>query len=91
MTRATTIANSTYRAMSDPCLPAAVTAGSRCLFGLDHVFREEYQPGEQAVESDQEEKHQHNCEHFSPPSFMERFLVKYRAVGRQVLMCVKPR
>jgi hypothetical protein len=51
-----------------------VAAGSRCRVGFDHAFRKEYQAGEQAVESNQEQKHDGDRKHFFASSSVDRHL-----------------
>jgi hypothetical protein len=55
------------------------------LDSTDHVFREEYQPGKQAVESHQEEKHERDGKHFAPPGLWSNFGMKYRTRACQAI------
>jgi hypothetical protein len=66
MTRATTIASSTYKAMFFRSLLVAAAGASRRRIGLDHALREEHQPGKKTKESNQEEEHEHDLEHVRP-------------------------
>jgi hypothetical protein len=63
MTRAATIANSTYRAICVPSSPVEVAAGSRFRFGFDHALRKEDQSDKQAEETNKEKKHEDDLKH----------------------------
>src|SRR5664279_1222686 len=53
-------------------LAGQVAAGSGCRVGFDHAFRKEYQAGEQAVESSQQQKHDGDRKHFFASSSVDR-------------------
>jgi hypothetical protein len=66
MTRATTIANSAYRAMFRSLV---AVAGSRGRLGRNHSLRKEDQSGTQAEKSDHEKKHEQGLKHDAPSGF----------------------